>query len=738
MIVKRIEVSNVGPFLGDWEVELREGVNVFVAEYEGAGERSNRAGKSWLAADAQFYALFGSFRGRGVDDLPHRLARGRESAYVEGEYVSSDGRDWLIRRGRTAGGDPIRLLNGSRVSDEDLKRVVREEVLGLSEEEYRLTAAAEQGEMHGFLRLSPAEKRRLVSPWFKTDRWVPRSDLARARLARARLELSNLEDRALELAGVREGRGDAELRLGFAERDAKIWGDRVSEAFRAREETKARLEREVERRRERRELEREVERLEAEVTRERIESSGALDEAALALEDANREVEVAVARRDRLRDLEAKEAALAELFGAVGEFAGKVAELRGELRRETRARAELLEKFRELKASRTGACPVLGEPCDRVVPDEGVLEEMKTRGLGHRRAALRLEREVEEAEFALNNARSDVDLAREEIEGIQELRDAVGVEEALRELERAKAGKARAERALERSKLGRTEAGKALARARKKLEELPADVGADPEEALAEAAEALALAEEGKTEAEGRLAAAKAEVAGFEKGERELVRIRSDRELLKGKIENLAWAAYAFGAAGIPSRELENAFGLAEDAMNRALEDLRTPLRLRFAPTRELKDWEPACLGCGTTFEKGERTHLCRLCGAPRRRRRRDELRLEVEDGGNASSFELDSGGGKVLLSLGVRLGLLSLPGATRAVRCEHLLVDEPDGALDGPNREALHALLRRGVEAAGVRQVLLVTHADARREFGNAVVVHRWEAEDRSGAWNE
>ena len=120
-----------------------------------------------------------------------------------------------------------------------------------------------------------------------------------------------------------------------------------------------------------------------------------------------------------------------------------------------------------------------------------------------------------------------------------------------------------------------------------------------------------------------------------------------------------------------------------------------------------------------------------------RRKRRRDELRLEVDDGENESSFELDSGGGKILLSLGVRLGLASLPGSFRRVRCEHLIIDEPDGALDPPNQAALHALIRR-VGDLGIRQTILITHADVRREFDSAVTVHRWEDEDRSAAWND
>jgi DNA repair exonuclease SbcCD ATPase subunit len=164
MIIKRLTVENVGPFFGSWEVLLETGVTVFVGEYEGAEDRSNRSGKSWLAVDVPTYAIFGVFRGARVEDLPHRLVRGRESAWAEVEVESSDGLEWVVRRGRTAGGDPIRELNGSQISERDLERVVREEVVGLSWEEYLLTLGAVQGEMHAFMRLTAGEKRRVVSP----------------------------------------------------------------------------------------------------------------------------------------------------------------------------------------------------------------------------------------------------------------------------------------------------------------------------------------------------------------------------------------------------------------------------------------------------------------------------------------------------------------------------------------------------------------------------------------------
>lgn len=735
MILTRLTVSNIGPFLSEWEVRLGAGVTVFVGEYEGAEARSNRAGKSWLAVDAPLYALFGDLRGGRVEDLPHRLARGREDAWVEAAVESSDGRAWVLRRGRTAGGEPIRTLDGAHVSERDLEVAVREEVVGLSLEEYRLTMAAVQGDVHAFMRLTAGEKRRVVAPWFGTDRWLPRADLARRRMLRAQAALRALdaeEVRLRDAAAAGEAAGEA---AEAADREVAAVRKRVEAAVAALAAQRAEAEAARARDEERRRVMGEVRRLENAVAAERRAAEDALNEASVDAADAEGAYRAAVERADRARTLEAREAALSEMRETAGAAAAGIREARAALRTSEAEREKLLAKFRELGETRTGTCPVLREACDRIERDEAVLAGIRAEGLGHRRAIMRLTADLKALEWKLDMARADVATAEEEVRELRDLRGKQTPAQAMADLTARKRALADAEKALERCRLGRTEAARALDRGRKQLLETPGPEEADSQPGIAAV---LREARDQLERAEVRAAGARAEVALAGRAAAALEALAGDRAAARRELELTAWAAYAFGAAGIPSRELENAFGSAEANMNRVLDVLRTPLRVRFSPTRELKDWEPACVGCGTPFERGERTHACRLCGAARRRKRRDELRLEVLDGEHETAWELDSGGGKVLLSLGVRLGLAALPGTRRRVRCESLLIDEPDGALDEPNRAALHALLLGGLEELGIRQTLLITHADVRREFRNVVAVHRWEAEDRSGAWNE
>lgn len=735
MIIRRVLVENAGPFLNEWEVEFPEGVVAVVGEYEESEVRSNRAGKSWLAVDGLLYALFGRFRGR-TDDFVHRAVRGVERGFVEYELENSEGTRFVVRRGRDGSGTPIREVDGAPIKEAGLEELVAGEILGLSYDELVMTNVFVQGRMHQFMEMTPAEKRRVVSPWFRTDRWVPRADLAGRRLRAAQAALRVLD--VTEENARREVERNEDRVAGIPAIELSLETARgvVADVLEERAAVLAEIESNAGRQKER---ERKEAALRDALTSARLE----IEEAEDLLESTSRRrsaawtaVEEARGRADRIKAFEREAEARDELSESVTTLRGELANLRNVRDEDERVRESLLERYTALTEDKTGICPILMTFCDRVVRDEALVEGVKRDGLRRRRAISRSERAISEIDWKLGLTRSELAGAEEAARTAARFREGVSVAQAEHEVEVAGRAKSDAESAVGRAKRGGTPTGRALRDARKALEALPEASSDGPTRRLAEISGEREAAERRRDALESDLAAARALVAEDERNLRYLEEVGGKKAEARAEVERLAWAAYAFGAAGIPSRELENAFGVAEDSMNSVLTDLEAPTRLRFSPSRELKDWEPACLACGESFEKGERRHVCRECGVPRRRRRRDELRLEVLDGEHASSFELDSGGGKVLLSLGVRFGLTPLPASTRRVRCESAVIDEPDGALDPPNRAALHALLRNRLPALGIRQALLITHADVRDEFDNVVVVRRWPDEDRSGFW--
>ena len=736
MIFLRTTLSNVGPYLGEWEVTWGEGVNAVVGEYESSDLRSNRSGKSYLAVAIPLYVLLDKFHGRTLDQLPHRLAAGKEDAWAELEVRGSDGRVWTVRRGRSRLGNPIRELNGAEVKEQDLQRVVEHEILGLNPEEYRLTNAFVQGDAHGFMRLSPADKRRVVAPWFRTDRWIPRFDLARRRLGRAQTELRALDEEELRLKEAASRVDDLRSKFSTAQDAVNTRRSELAEAMRLRAEVRAAVEARSSAKRIRTGIVAEVDRLTKEVAWEREFAQREVTAAEERLASADTAWKEATNRAERVKSLEQREASLESLRAGVAGVSEEVRRSRETVKRLDAERTVLRARLQELERSRTGVCPILREICDRVARDESVLEQIRVEGTGKRRESDSLAESLKALEWKLDMAREDLQLAEDEVRELRSLRDAPSPEQTRERLSATKEKAEEARTQFERAKLGRTELGRALERAKKQLAAVPAPVE-DDAEVERRLAEVVRAAHEALEDAEREAAGARVDLEAAERAGRQLVELGVKRAELTVRIERLAWAAWAFGASGIPGRELENAFGVAEDAMNHVLEHLAAPTRVRFSPSREIQAWEPACIACGESFAKGERTHKCSACGTPRRKKQRDELGLEVLDGGSESAFELDSGGGQVLISLGVRLGLAGLPARTRAVRCEHLIIDEPDGALDEVNRAALHAMLSKRTAALGFRQVILVTHAEVRREFSQVVTVHRYDGEDRSGAWN-
>lgn len=735
MIFRRITVNNAGPFLGEWSVDLSDGATVIVGTYDEGSERSNRSGKSFFACDCPMYALFGQFRGK-TDEFAHRLVRGKEDAWVEVEVTTSNGRCHSIRQGRTASGDPIREVDGASVKRDDLLNFVVSEVLGLTLEEWRMTNLFVQGNMHSFMEMTAAEKRRVVAPWFKTDRWVPRAELARKRLSEARAELRAIEREETEVVSFLDSPDvTADLETSKKLRRRAVMKIEKSESEVARLEQICRTSNETAA--SKKACASEVSRLEADVAAERRSAESELALAERTVESVGRDLETARDRGRWISKLEDEVSKLSELKDIADGAKRKLRDAEEKISINEARRKELLKQYNELRSSRTGTCPILREPCDRVAPDKSVLDSIVEEGKEHRAAVELLTESLKGLSWKVDMAKADLDTALENERELAKLRSKPSVEQVGRESASANVALERAKKRVSDAKRSRTELSKALAAAKKRLETFGEVEDHFQFANLKQEKATLSELRDHLADVDKKVAELSATVAERARAESRVVELRSRREEVQSIIEDLAFAAYAFGATGIPSREVENAFGAAENSMNTVLESLGAPMRVRFTPVRELKEWESACLGCGAEFEKGERKHVCKVCGAPRRKKRRDELHMEVIDGGNVSSFDLDSGGGKVMLSMGVRLGLARLPSASRAVVCQHLVVDEPDGALDAPNRAAVHGLIRGKMGALGVSQALLITHADARDEFDKVVEVRRFEAEDRSEVFN-
>jgi len=191
----------------------------------------------------------------------------------------------------------------------------------------------------------------------------------------------------------------------------------------------------------------------------------------------------------------------------------------------------------------------------------------------------------------------------------------------------------------------------------------------------------------------------------IEKLEREVIHIQKE-------ISRLRYLGFMFGKNGIPSQEIENAFDEIEDEINFVLERLGTRLQIEFKADRELQPWEDFCVQCGWQYPKGTRTRECDECGANRLKKRKDELQLRVLEDGEDQGFHMESGGGKTLVSLSVRLALIRLKQRQTNSKFPILFLDEPDAALDRKNKKAFIDLITKTLlKDFGFEQIFWISH---------------------------
>lgn len=143
-----------------------------------------------------------------------------------------------------------------------------------------------------------------------------------------------------------------------------------------------------------------------------------------------------------------------------------------------------------------------------------------------------------------------------------------------------------------------------------------------------------------------------------------------------------------FGKRGIPNNQIEGAYAEVEADANYILKSkFKTDIQIEFRSYKELQEKETICSGCGFVFPKGYRKTECEECGTVRGKKRRDELNLKMFVGTNEADFDSDSGAGKVMVSLAIRIALIRMLRRRAGIGCSLLFFDEIFAPLDAVNR---------------------------------------------------
>lgn len=200
-----------------------------------------------------------------------------------------------------------------------------------------------------------------------------------------------------------------------------------------------------------------------------------------------------------------------------------------------------------------------------------------------------------------------------------------------------------------------------------------------------------------------------------DKGERDgsievLQQNTARQEIVTKRDRALAYLQHACSDRGIPLFILVQEMGKVEQLANWILEVMESSQRLRFSPYQELQEYEKTCPVCeNTKWNKGR----CTSCDAARPKKRKYQPTIDVFSGKQRRSFDLVSGGEKVLLSFAVRLACSHLVGTLTGVHSELIILDETFAMLDDENRSKLLNLCVERLPNLGIKQIIVVSHHD-------------------------
>jgi len=239
----------------------------------------------------------------------------------------------------------------------------------------------------------------------------------------------------------------------------------------------------------------------------------------------------------------------------------------------------------------------------------------------------------------------------------------------------------------------------------------------DPEDVGDLVAHRNRLLESGNTVTRAVVSGLRSQLASMQASEeirgRALVAVERVEEEI-GKVERelvlLRYVRLMVGRQGIPNMQIENGVRELEAQANSILARIGTDHRLSFGFETELRTMADVCHGCGRPFDKGEKH--CGGCGEKRGRKKSNQMTVRVVEGARELSFDQDSGGGKALLAIAMRIAVAKMLGAPL------LAIDEACASLDQENLRTYLTMLR-GLNSIGFRQVFDVSH---RQEVAEAL----------------
>lgn len=688
MFIKSIELSGFMPYRDKFRLKFKANQIIGITGQYGEDEsKSNRAGKSSFI-DSMVWGLYGKSRAKKEIELIHPEAE--ECRVMLELYDDTNDKTMFVTRSRDKDNKGSLEIVGLEGEKKKVSQAEIDKLVGLNYDEFLFTAFFKQNDIDQFMEADPQRKKEILMRWLQTINWLAYSEKA----ALYRKELSNEVERLRNLIGS----------LPTEDVDIDTLLQEAVDIGKEKDQFAKRLD---------------------SLAKQRVEVSVSLKELKT-VDDKKRQVAELTAKIQQLKnrrpDTLSYQNKIKELDKALDQYELVTKEKYEEMidRRDSyvskiaAANHEIKDLDRQIQTfgkEMTGVCPILKQACSRIEADPDQLRQLKLEREGN-------EKKIKKHEENREKANKFIKLYQHQQEYLTKKKQLTATLESGRQLEDQIADLSTRKVEIQKSIPDNVDE-----RNSKLLNDL--DRISDQQETIRQSVETL----------DSRLGEIKELVRQQKFKKEKLEAYETDLKATEAELADCQYVEYMFGKNGIPSMELENSFQEIENDANVILQNLKAPFYMEFEATRELKEWEPNCLACGTVFEKGEKTHKCKSCGADREKKRRDELSLQIYENGEERPFYMDSGGGKILLSVAIRLALIQLARRKRGTSWGTIYLDELFGQLDQTNRRLMSNLITSTlVKSLGFEQVFIISHdPNIQSAMAEQLVVRRHQEKNYS-----
>jgi DNA repair exonuclease SbcCD ATPase subunit len=641
MKIEKLVLHNWMGFKGTHEIELGDkDVIGVIAEYADDKEASNQGGKTSIV-ESILYGLTGNSRASKETELIHY---GEEVMWVEIHLTG----DRKIRRGRDHKNKGVLELDWIEKSPEAQKEI--DKLIGFSSKDFELITYFKQAEITQFMDMTSAKKKEYIVQWFDLGHWEKLEKAVKADITELKSEHKTVSAKIEALEETFDNDVDLDTEKEVLEDSLKTTEKKIVNTKKKLKQYKAKNK----------------------VSEaDYLKAKSTFKKAKLRIEECekniaqNKQYQLAIKKTQKKADtIKAKiEMDVSTAHQGVARCMSRI--------------EELDKKIKLAEKHKSGLCPILSEPCDRIKFDKKTLSDWE--------AQVSLLKQDEE------DYREQISLNMEE-------------GEYLAKIQKIKA------------RIKDDYWGDFIADAQSAMDDSKDIIDSYDKNAEAKVEQLEELLEDldfEKNNLKGSIGSINAKIEAKEKNAKRIKKLKSDLKKIATELDHKNYLAMMFGKNGIPSLEIENGFGEVEEEANFSLEQFNPNMEISFKPTRELGVPEPLCLSCGHQFKKGSAKNAdCPSCGTPRRMKQKDEIQFSVSQNGQDYAYYMDSGGGKSILSLCVRIALTMLKRRLGGANLNVVFLDEPDSALDKRYlRNFVQFVTKTLTKKLGIEQVIWISH---------------------------